>query len=247
MLLLESFSHQCQLMVFHWSLSDSKSPQVSRALLSILAILNNSVVWTVSTNPNISKSFSPCTNPLVTVLRAPITIGITITFLFHSLFNSLARLRYLSFFSLSFNFTLWSAGTAKSTILLVLSFLLIIIRSGRLSEIRWSICISKSQRSLYVSFSRTDSGLCIYHLFVWSNFSFFHNSQWITLPTQLCLVLYSFCAHLLHLLIMWLMVSSLSPHNLHYYFAAAYLFLLWYGWSLWHYFVLLFEEIQFFS
>ena len=27
-------------------------------------------------------------------------------------------------------------------------------------------------------------GLCIYHLFVWSNFNFLHNSQWISLPTQ---------------------------------------------------------------
>ena len=42
-----------------------------------------------------------------------------------------------------------------------------------------------------------------------------HISQWITLLTQLCLVLYSFCANLLHSLIMWLMVLSLSPHNLH--------------------------------
>ena len=31
-------------------------------------------------------------------------------------FNSLARSKYLSFFSHSFNFTLWSVGTAKSTI-----------------------------------------------------------------------------------------------------------------------------------
>ena len=38
-------------MVFHWSLSDSKSPQVSRTLLSILAVLNNAVVWMVSTRP----------------------------------------------------------------------------------------------------------------------------------------------------------------------------------------------------
>ena len=36
-------------MVFHQSLSDSKSPQVSRTLLSILAILNNAVVRLVST------------------------------------------------------------------------------------------------------------------------------------------------------------------------------------------------------
>ena len=35
------------------------------------------------------------------------------------------------------------------------------------------------------------------------------------LPTQSCLVSYSFCANLLHSLIMWLTVSSLSPHSLH--------------------------------
>ena len=60
-------------MVFHWSLSDSKSPQVSRTLLSILAVLNNAVVWMVSTRPPISKSSSPFSNPLVTVPNTPIT------------------------------------------------------------------------------------------------------------------------------------------------------------------------------
>ena len=40
----------------------------------------------------------------------------------------------------------------------------IIIRSGLLAEIRRSVCISKSHRSLCMSFSRTGSGLCIYHL-----------------------------------------------------------------------------------
>ena len=123
-------------MVLHSSLSDSKSSQVSRTLLSILADLNNIVVWTVSSHPVISKSSSSCTNPLLTVPRAPITIGIIVTFMFHVFFNSLAKLKYLSLFSHSFNFTLWSTGTAKSTILQVLSFLLIIIRSGRLAEIR---------------------------------------------------------------------------------------------------------------
>ena len=90
-------------------------------------------------------------------------------------------------------------------------FLLIIKRSGRLAEIRWSVCISKSQRSLCFSFSWIDSGLCIYHLFVRSNFYFLHNS----LSTQSCLVLYSFCANWLHSFIMWLIALSLSPHNLH--------------------------------
>ena len=38
-----------------------------------------------------------------------------------------------------------------------------------------------------------------------------HISQWIPLPTQSCLALYSF----LHSPIMWLMVSSMSSHSLH--------------------------------
>ena len=109
-------------MVFHWSLSDKKSRQVSRSLLSILAVLNNAIVWMVSTRPPTSKSSSPFSNPLVTVPNTPITIGIIVTSMFHSFFNSQARSRYQSFFSHSFSFILWSAGTAKSTILQVLFF-----------------------------------------------------------------------------------------------------------------------------
>ena len=119
-------------MVFHWSLSDSKSPQVSRTRLRILAVLSNAVVWIVSTRPPTSKSPRPFNNPLV--------IGTIVTFMFHSFFNSLARSRYLSFFSLSFRFILWSTGTAKSTTLQILFFLLIIImRSSILAGIRWSV------------------------------------------------------------------------------------------------------------
>ena len=153
--------------------------------------------------------------------------------MFHSFFNSLARSRYLAFFSHSFSFILWSAGTAKSTVFQILFFffffLFIIIRSGLLIEFRLSVCMSKSHRSLWVSFSRTGAGLCIYHLLVWSNFNFLHISQWITLPTQLCLVLYSYCANLLHSLIMWLIVSSLSPHSLHLLFCwvLSFLALIW--------------------
>ena len=125
-------------MVFHWSLSDSKSPQVSRTLLSILTVLNNAVVWIVSTRLPTSKSSSPFSNPLVTVPNAPITIGIIVTCMFQCFFNSLARSKYLSFFSHSLSFILWSAGTAKSTILQVLLFLL--IKSGLLAGIRWFVC-----------------------------------------------------------------------------------------------------------
>ena len=106
---------------FHWSLSDSKSPQVSRTRLRILAVLSNAIVLIVSTRPPTSKSSRPFNNPLVIVPNAPNTIGTIVTFMFHSFFNSLARSRYLSFFSLSFRFIL-SAGTAKSTSLQILFF-----------------------------------------------------------------------------------------------------------------------------
>ena len=131
-------------MVFHWSLSDSKSPQISRTLLSILAFLNNAVVWMVSTRPPTSKSSRPFNNPLVTVPNTPITIGIIVTCMFHSFFNSLARLKYLSFFSHSFSFISVVSRDSKVDYFASSLFLLIIIKSGLLAEIRWSVCMPKS-------------------------------------------------------------------------------------------------------
>ena len=64
-----------------------KSPQVSRTLLSILAVLNNAVVWMDSTRQPTSKSFSLFKNPLLPVPKAPITIGKIVTFMFHSFFQ----------------------------------------------------------------------------------------------------------------------------------------------------------------
>ena len=78
-------------MVSHWVLSDSKFPQVSRTLLSILADLNNSVVWMVSTRPLTSKSSCPSAHLLVTVPRVPITVNITITFIIYSFFSVLLQ------------------------------------------------------------------------------------------------------------------------------------------------------------
>ena len=106
-------------MVFHWSLSDSESPHICWTLLSILTDLNNAAVWTPLVLL-IFKSFSPRINLFGTVPKVPITTGTTVPFMFHSFFNSLARSRYLSFFSLSFHFTLWTAGTAKFTVRQVL-------------------------------------------------------------------------------------------------------------------------------
>ena len=102
-------------MVFHWGVSDSKSPQVSKTLLSILALLNNAVIWMVSTRPPTSKSSNPFSNPLVTVPNAPITIGIIVTCMFHSFFNSLARSRYLISFTF-FQFSFYSVVSRDSKV-----------------------------------------------------------------------------------------------------------------------------------
>ena len=159
-------------------------PQVSKSLLSILADLNNAVFWMVSTCPLISESSCPFINILGIESSTSITIGISVTFMFHSFVSSLARSQYLSLFSISFIFTRWFADTAKSTIQPILFFLffffffflLTITRSGHLAEIWRTVFISSSERSFWISFSRTDSGLYVYHLFGWSNLSFLHNS-----------------------------------------------------------------------
>ena len=203
-------------MVFHWSLRDSKSPLVSRTFLSILTVLNNAVIWIVSTRPPTSNSSSPFNNLLVIMPKDLITIGTIVTFMFLSFFQFSSKVKVLILLFKFFSF--YSVVSWDSTVdnfANSLFLFLIIIRSGFLIEIKWSVCISKSHRSFCVSFSRTGAGLCLYYLLVWSNLNFLHISQWITFPTQLCLTLYFFCANLLHLRIMWLIVSSLSPHFLH--------------------------------
>ena len=80
-------------MVFHWRLSDNKSLQVSGTLLSILADLNNVVIWLVSTRPPTSKSSSPFNNPSITEPRAPITIFISSTFMFQQFFQFPSKIK----------------------------------------------------------------------------------------------------------------------------------------------------------
>ena len=154
----------------------------------------------VSTCPLISKSSSFRTNPLVTVPSEPNTIYITVTFIFNS-FSILYQ-------GLSFN--LWSTGTAKSTIRQVFSFLLTLSRSGRLVEIRRSVCFSKFERLFFLD------GFWVMHiLFVrMVKFKFLAQFPGDTFATLLCQALTSFCANLRQLLLMWLIISSLSLHNL---------------------------------
>ena len=143
----------------------------------------------VSTRSVISKSSSPFINPLMTVPRAPIAVGIivpscstvsSIPYQGRGIYSSFHFLSILlsgqqrqqspqfckvSFFVIDYYYKIWSFG--------------------------WDVKILEE-------FVWIDVGLCICHLFVRSNFNFLHNSQWITLPTQSCLVLYSFCTNLLH-------------------------------------------------
>ena len=147
-------------MVFHQSLSDSKFPQVSRTLLNNLSVLKNEVVWMVFPRPSTSKSSSPFNNPLITVSKAPITNGIIVNYMFCSFFSSLARSRYLSFFSHFFSFIPWSA---KSTIFQILFW----------SRLNYQF-VCQSPIWVYVSCFRTDARLCIYHLFVWSIYYYYY-------------------------------------------------------------------------
>ena len=122
------FKNQRQLMVVQKSLSDSKSRQVSRTLLSIMTDLNNAVVWIDSSCRLISKNYSPFT--LWIVPSVPITIGITVIFMFQ-FFSSIARSMYLYLFSLSFNL-LCGLSRQQSLLFGRFSFLLTITGSGHL-------------------------------------------------------------------------------------------------------------------
>ena len=82
-------------MVFHWSLSDSKSPSVYRTLLSILVDLNNAEFRIFSIHPLISNSSRVSFKIFGAVPSLPITISITVNPIFYSFFSSLQRSKYL--------------------------------------------------------------------------------------------------------------------------------------------------------
>ena len=122
---------------------------VSWTLLSILADLNNAVVWMVSIRPLISKSSSSFTKLLMTVT----SVNYKWYHCHFHFFSSPTRSIYLCHFSLSFGFSLLLTGMVKSTIWQIFfSFLLTITTSDRLAEIRWCVCVSKSQRVVWVIF-----------------------------------------------------------------------------------------------
>ena len=139
------------------------------------------MVWMVSIFPLISSSPSLFSRSWGTVPMTQTTIGINITFIFYSFFSFLARSRYLSSFSISFVFTLRFTGMAESSWWQVLFCLLINIRS----DFSWGFggpFRFQSPREFYESH--------------------FLGQISITFHTQSCLLLYSFCASMLHSLVM---------------------------------------------
>ena len=126
-------------------------------------------------------------NPLETVPGTPTTIDITVTLMLHRFFFHFSG-KVRVFVSLLAFFDFLSVLHQDGKFLWITSSFFLLFNTKPclcLTGIKWSTCISKSQRILYVSLSGTDSGLWMYHLAVWSNFNFLHNSQGITLLTQL--------------------------------------------------------------
>ena len=137
-------------MVFHWSLNYSKFPPVSRTLLSILADLNNAVVWVVSIRP-------PNYELLWTIPSKIITIGTFVTFMIHSFLCSLCTCHSFCFlwFSCSSPFGLQSSLYGRFSFFVCVW----ITRPDLLVRIKLSVCISKSERISCTSFPWMNSSL----------------------------------------------------------------------------------------
>ena len=157
----------------------------------------------VSTPPHTSKSSSPFNNPLATVPKPPITIGIIVAFMFHNFFQFPCKVEEL-ILVFTFSFILWSAGTEKSTILQVLFFcwlLLGLVFWSRLGD----LFVSQSPNGVYECHSLGQILGYAYSICSYGQ---------ILVDILANLVVYSLIlllCNLLHSLIMWLMASSLSP------------------------------------
>ena len=95
-------------MVFRWSLSNSKSPETSWTLLSILTDFNKAVFWMVFTCPLICMSFSPFIKQVgIFQVHQSQTVSPPLLCSIAFLILGLGRSTYLAFFI----FTLWSTRT----------------------------------------------------------------------------------------------------------------------------------------
>ena len=176
-------------------MSDSKSPQVSRTLLNILAVLSRFILRFPSHPAPLPRLWEPfqvrqlqLVSPSLSCSTAFLVLGqdpsICLSFRF-LLFSPRGlndkvhfKANFLFFFSLFFFFSFF-----------FFSFLYYLVFWQGLDD----MFVSQNPRRFHISFSRIDSGFCIYHLVVWLNFNFLNNSQWLTFPIHSCLVLLLLC------------------------------------------------------
>ena len=126
-------------------------------------------------------------------------------------FNSLARSSYFSFFFAFFQYDSVVSRDRKVHILASTLFCRLL-----LSLVVWMILsdpfASQDLRGVFLSHSPVQILGCLNTIYSYGQISI---SCPITLPTQSCLVLYSYCTIWLHSLIKWLIMLSRSPQMLH--------------------------------
>ena len=87
---------------FHWSLSDSKSPKVSKTYPSIHTHFSRAVIWIVLILSLIRNLFCFFSRFLGSVSSVQYNIDISVNIIFYSFFSPLARSMYFCSFSPSF-------------------------------------------------------------------------------------------------------------------------------------------------
>ena len=188
-------------MVFLWGLNDSNPPRVFKILLSIPADFNSVVIWVFSILPLISSSSSlPGSWEQFQVPQLQLSPFLT------SCSSAFSALRQGLSSCLVFRlllFSMWSAGTAKSTIWQVL-FLRIKTRIG-------SVCISKFQKILCFIFL---DKFCLVHISFVGMIKFLSLAQF---PVDHIsnLVLFYLYVSLLLSLITWFTFWYPWLHNIH--------------------------------
>ena len=156
----------------------------------------------VSTRPPISKYSCP--------FYYPNTISIIVSFTFHSFSIPYKSSGILLFIFFQF-YSVVSRDSKVYNFSSSLFLLFIIIKSGRLAETRWSVCMSKSHRSLSVILK--DRCWVVHIPFVrMVKFKFLHNSQWITLPTL------SLGIFLINYLLISALKNNLCTEHIHYWY-----------------------------
>ena len=186
----------------------------------------------VSTRPPTSKSSGLFNNHLVIVPKAPITIGITVTFRFHSFFQFPSKVEVLNLFFTFFQFY----SMVRPQLLWGLVFW------SRLSD----LFVCQSSIGVYVCHSLWQMLGCAYTICSYGQISISCTSTGGSPrpPSRVLSYTPSVLICYIRILCDWWFRHY---HNITciYYFVESYQFSLWYDWFLWRCCVLLLEEILF--